>query len=181
MKNRRMTACAMLAVLCMSLIFPVNVNAWGKHKAGDWLTKDEFFEFYDLDEFLGWGLAGGSVGEKISNSETGLYPVQIKATLTEVILGAASIVNQLASGPKSFTVACDNTEAILLSSEPITVNFSAVRAKLPEHGHFSYSYDLTLNNLTYDYSSGFSSLSSRLGSIIMLRARQRPLASINIP
>jgi hypothetical protein len=152
----------MLAVLCMSLIFPVNVNAWGKHKAGDWLTKDEFFEFYDLDEFLGWGLAGGSVGEKISNSETGLYPVQIKATLTEVILGAASIVNQLASGPKSFTVACDNTgKQFLLSSEPITVNFSGGESKVTtEHGHFSYSYDLTLNNLTYDYSSGFSSLSS---------------------
>lgn len=162
MKIRRIAACAVLVVMLMSFMFPLSTNAARKHKAGDWITKDEFFEMYGLDEFIGWGFAGGSVGEKISNSETGLYPVQIKATLSSVSSSNVAVVSHLVSYPESFSDSCDQLgKQLILSSEPIDLTCEGIESGIAtEYGHFSYSYSFTLSDLSYSYSSGFSSLSS---------------------
>lgn len=162
MKRTKLAVFTLLVFTLIFILLPQPANAARRHKAGDWLNNEEFFRLYGIEEFIGWEMAGGSVGEAIGDSETELYPVKIKATLVDVEIGSISVLEQRISLPDSFQQVCSlRGEQVLLSSQPITLRLNgSERSVSTDYGSFSYNYQLTLRDLTYSYSKGFSSLSS---------------------
>ena len=162
MNRKKIAVGVVLTVLCTALILSGHLAAAPKYKEGDWLTKDEFFNLFELNEYIGWDLAGSNIGENISDSGLELYPVKIKASLHEVMLGPVSTAIHLATGSQSYVLNCNNLgKQILLGTEPVSISFSGGESVVPaEYGHFSYNYDITISNLTYSYNRVFSSLGS---------------------
>lgn len=162
MNRKKIPVGVVLTVLCTALILSGHLAAAPKYKEGDWLTKDEFFNLFELNEYIGWDLAGSRIGENMSDSGLELYPVKIKASLHEVMLGPVSTAIHLATGSESYVLNCNNLgKQILLGTEPVSISFSGGESVVPtEYGHFSYNYDITISNLTYSYNRVFSSLGS---------------------
>lgn len=165
MKAAKKAFLSLITVILLSVLLPQPVEAARKYKAGDWLTKEEFFELYGLDEFIGWGWAGGNVGEAIGDSETGLYPVKIKATLIDIEIGSVAVLGQRILLSDSFQQALKQKgEKVLLGSNPVTLKLSGSESGIStDYGFLSYSYQLTLQDLTYSYSRGFLSTGSPFG------------------
>lgn len=165
MKRAKTAVLVLIFVTLISILLPQPAEAARRHKEGDWLTKEEFFELYGLEEFIGWGMAGGAVGEAISDSEAELYPIKVKATLVDVEIGSISVLEHRISLPDSVQQTLSlRGEQVLLSSEPITLQLNGSESGVStDYGSFSYSYQLTLQNLTYSYSRGFLSLGSPFG------------------
>jgi len=162
MKKAKTAVLALIIVTLISILLPQPAEAARRYKQGDWLTKEKFFELYGLEEFIGWGLAGGNVGEAIADSKIELYPIKVKATLVDVNVGSISVLESRISLPDSVQQTFSQKgEQVLLSDKPITLRLNGSESGVStDYGSFSYSYQLTLQNLTYSYSRGFSSLSS---------------------
>jgi hypothetical protein len=162
MKKAKTAVVVLIIVTLISIMLPQPAEAARRYKAGDWLTKEEFFELYGLEKFIDWGMAGGSVGGAIGDSETDLYPIKVKATLVDVSIGSIAVLAHRINLPDSFQQTLSQRgEQVLLSSKPITLRFNESESGVStEYGSFSYNYQLTLQDLTYSYSRGFSSLSS---------------------
>jgi hypothetical protein len=165
MKRAKTAVLALIIVTLISILLPQPAEAARKYKEGDWLTKEEFFQLYGLEEFIGWGLAGGNVGGAISDSELGLYPVKVKATLVDVSIGSIAVLGNRISLPDSAQLTLSQRdEQILLSSKPITLRLNGSESGVStDYGSISYSYQLTLKDLSYSYNRGFSSLGSPFG------------------
>ena len=165
MKRTKTAVLVLIFVTLISILLPQPAEAARRYKEGDWLTKEEFFELYGLEEFIGWGMAGGNVGEAISDSKTDLYPIKVKATLVDVEIGSISSLEYQIRLPDSFQLSLSQRgEQVLLSSKPITLRLNGSENGVgTDYGSFSYSYQLTLQDLTYSYSRGFSSLGSPFG------------------
>lgn len=165
MKRTKTAVLVLIFVTFISILWPQPAEAARRYKEGDWLTKEEFFELYGLEEFIGWGMVGGNVGGAISDSETDLYPIKVKATLVDVEIGSISSLEYQIRLPDSFQLSLSQRgEQVLLSSKPITLRLNGSENGVgTDYGSFSYSYQLTLQDLTYSYSRGFSSLGSPFG------------------
>ncbi len=165
MKRTKTAVLVLIFVTLISILLPQPAEAARRYKEGDWLTKEEFFELYGLEEFIGWGMAGGNVGEAISDSKTDLYPIKVKATLVDVEIGSISSLEYQIRLPDSFQLSLSQRgEQVLLSSKPITLRLNGSENGVgTDYGSFSYSYQLTLQDFTYSYSRGFSSLGSPFG------------------
>jgi hypothetical protein len=165
MKWTKKAVLALIFVMLISIYLPQPVEAARRYKAGDWLTKEEFFKLYGLEEFIGWGLAGGKIGEAIGESETELYPINIKATLVDVEIGSIAVLANGISLPDSVQQALSQRgEQVLLSSKPITIRLDGSESGVStDYGSISYNYQLALQDFTYSYSRGFSSLGSPFG------------------
>ena len=165
MKRAKTAVLVLIFVTFISILWPQPAEAARRYKEGDWLTKEEFFELYGLEEFIGWGMVGGNVGGAISDSETDLYPIKVKATLVDVEIGSISSLEYQIRLPDSFQLSLSQRgEQVLLSSKPITLRLNGSENGVgTDYGSFSYSYQLTLQDLTYSYSRGFSSLGSPFG------------------
>ena len=165
MKRTKTAVLVLIFVTLISILLPQPAEAARRYKEGDWLTKEEFFELYGLEEFIGWGMVGGNVGGAISDSETDLYPIKVKATLVDVEIGSISSLEYQIRLPDSFQLSLSQRgEQVLLSSKPITLRLNGSENGVgTDYGSFSYSYQLTLQDLTYSYSRGFSSLGSPFG------------------
>jgi hypothetical protein len=165
MKRTKTVVLTLLIITIIFILLPQPAEAARRYKEGDWLTKEEFFELYGLEEFIGWGMAGGNVGEAISDSKTDLYPIKVKATLVDVEIGSISSLEYQIRLPDSFQLSLSQRgEQVLLSSKPITLRLNGSENGVgTDYGSFSYSYQLTLQDFTYSYSRGFSSLGSPFG------------------
>jgi hypothetical protein len=165
MKRTKTAVLVLIFVTLISILLPQPAEAARRYKEGDWLTKEEFFELYGLEEFIGWGMAGGKIGEAISDSKTDLYPIKVKATLVDVEIGSISSLEYQIRLPDSFQLSLSQRgEQVLLSSKPITLRLNGSENGVgTDYGSFSYSYKLTLQDFTYSYSRGFSSLGSPFG------------------